>query len=128
MIKYKSGSTEKSVGFISTRLAGTDGVSLETEKWADVFREEGFTCYYFAGELDTPPEYSYLLDIAHFKHPEIKDIYEQFNLVSNYLKKIPEHINVIICAGNHDPVRIAEPQPKIPRKFLEEIINKTNDD
>ena len=60
------------------------------------------------------------------KDLEIKDIYEQFNLVSNYLKKIPEHINVIICAGNHDPVRIAEPQPKIPRKFLEEIYDKPN--
>ncbi len=40
------------VGFISTRLAGTDGVSLETEKWADVFENEGFRCFYFAGELD----------------------------------------------------------------------------
>ena len=28
------------IGFISTRLAGTDGVSLETAKWADVFESE----------------------------------------------------------------------------------------
>ncbi|MCK5784835.1 MAG: glycosyltransferase family 4 protein, partial [Desulfobacterales bacterium] len=62
--------------FISTRLAGTDGVSLETEKWAKVFEKEGFTCFYFAGELDTPPERSYLLDEAHFSHPDIRDIYE----------------------------------------------------
>ncbi len=66
----------KHVGFISTRLAGTDGVSLETEKWAKVFEKEGFTCFYFAGELDTPPERSYLLDEAHFSHPDIRDIYE----------------------------------------------------
>ncbi len=66
----------KNVGFISTRLAGTDGVSLETEKWAKVFEKEGFTCFYFAGELDTPPDRSYLLDEAHFSHPDIKDIYE----------------------------------------------------
>ena len=32
----------KNIGFISTRIAGTDGVSLELEKWADVFRREGF--------------------------------------------------------------------------------------
>ncbi|MBT3312463.1 MAG: glycosyltransferase family 4 protein [Desulfobacterales bacterium] len=95
MIKYKSGSTEKSVGFISTRLAGTDGVSLETEKWADVFREEGFTCYYFAGELDTPPEYSYLLDIAHFKHPEIKDIYENCFSVDIRGRYVTKKINDI---------------------------------
>ena len=62
-------------GFVSTRLAGTDGVSLETAKWADVFRGAGFSCFYFAGELDRPGERSYLLPEAHFKHPEIRDIY-----------------------------------------------------
>ncbi len=63
------------VGFISTRIAGTDGVSLEISKWADVFEGEGFNCFYFAGELDTPPEVSYLSEEAHFKHPEIAKLY-----------------------------------------------------
>ena len=63
------------VGFVSTRFCGTDGVSLETEKWAYVFEQEGFICYYFAGELDRPPAYSYLLPEAHFSHPDIRDIY-----------------------------------------------------
>jgi glycosyltransferase involved in cell wall biosynthesis len=63
------------VGFISTRFAGTDGVSLETEKWADVFKQVGFDCYYFAGELDREPDHSYLVEEAHFQHPDIKDIY-----------------------------------------------------
>ena len=27
--------TSRNIGFISTRFAGTDGVSLETDKWAD---------------------------------------------------------------------------------------------
>lgn len=67
--------TFKNAGFISTRLAGTDGVSLETAKWAQVLEQEGFSCFYFAGELDTPVESSYLLKEAHFKHPDIKDIY-----------------------------------------------------
>jgi glycosyltransferase involved in cell wall biosynthesis len=70
------GSTHN-VGFISTRFAGTDGVSLETAKWADVFQKEGFSCFYFAGELDRPPELSYLAEEAHFAHPEIKYIYTQ---------------------------------------------------
>ena len=48
------------VGFVSTRLAGTDGVSLETAKWADVFKKVGFSSYYFAGELDTGPDISFL--------------------------------------------------------------------
>ena len=41
---------EHKVGFISTRLAGTDGVSLETEKWAAVFEQEGLPAYYLAGD------------------------------------------------------------------------------
>ncbi len=64
------------VGIVSTRLAGTDGVSLEAEKWADILREMGFTCYYFAGELDRPEELSYLVPEAHFTHPEIRAISE----------------------------------------------------
>ena len=63
------------VGFIATRFAGTDGVSLETAKWATVFQREGFSCFYFAGKLDRPPDCSYLAEEAHFTHPEIKDIY-----------------------------------------------------
>ena len=65
------------LGFLSTRIAGTDGVSLETEKWADVFESEGFECFYFAGELDRPPERSMLYEKAHFKHPVIKALHGQ---------------------------------------------------
>ena len=63
------------VGFVATRLAGTDGVSLETEKWERVFEREGFTCYYFAGEIDRPKARSYLVEEAHFQHPDIRRIY-----------------------------------------------------
>lgn len=62
------------VGFIATRLSGTDGVSLETEKWADIFEKKGFNCCYFAGELDRASHCSYLVEEAHFMHPEILDI------------------------------------------------------
>lgn len=67
----------KNVGFISTRIAGTDGVSLELEKWANVFEKFGLNCFYFAGELDRPPERSYLVEEAHFTHPEIKEIHNK---------------------------------------------------
>ncbi len=45
----------KRVGFVSTRISGTDGVSLETYKWYQVLERNGYECYFFAGELDTPP-------------------------------------------------------------------------
>ncbi len=80
------------VGFISTRLAGTDGVSLETDKWADVFENEGCSCFYFAGELDSKPECSYLVEEAHFKHPDIRDIYRKCFGVSKRDRKTTEKI------------------------------------
>ncbi len=64
----------KRIAFISTRIAGTDGVSLEIEKWARVLERMGMECYYIAGELDRPPERSAIIPEAHFSHPEIVSI------------------------------------------------------
>ncbi|MCJ8502317.1 glycosyltransferase family 4 protein [Desulfatitalea alkaliphila] len=58
----------KNIGFISTRFAGTDGVSLEASKWAHVLTEAGHRCFWLAGELERDPEVSWLLPEAHFKH------------------------------------------------------------
>ncbi len=59
------------IGFISFRFAGTDGVSLETSKWAEVLEEMGHRCFYFAGECDRPADVSMVVPEAHFKHEEI---------------------------------------------------------
>ena len=59
----------QNIGFVSTRFAGLDGVSLEAGKWADVLERGGDSCFWFAGELDKDPEKSYLAYEAHFKHP-----------------------------------------------------------
>jgi len=67
----------RNIGFVSFRFAGTDGVSLETAKWADVFEQLGCTSYYIGGELETPSERSMLVEELHFKHPEIRRIYEE---------------------------------------------------
>ena len=64
----------QNIGFISTRIAGTDGVSLEIEKWTEVLERKGYNCYFFAGELDRPEAQSYLVEEAHFKHPVIIEI------------------------------------------------------
>jgi glycosyltransferase involved in cell wall biosynthesis len=75
MPEAAANSKSRNLGIISTRIAGTDGVSLEIEKWADVLEREGFRCFYFAGELDRPPEISYIVEEAHFTHPDVQDIY-----------------------------------------------------
>jgi glycosyltransferase involved in cell wall biosynthesis len=69
-------STSQHIGFVSTRIAGTDGVSLETYKWSRIFNNQRFKCFYFAGELQTPAERSYLSEKSHFRHPEIRKIFK----------------------------------------------------
>ncbi len=66
----------KNIGFVATRLAGTDGVSLEASKWASILEKEGLSCFYFAGECDRPPEHSYVVDEAHFKHPDLRELHQ----------------------------------------------------
>jgi glycosyltransferase involved in cell wall biosynthesis len=58
----------KNIGFISTRFAGTDGVTLEASKWAQVLRQMGNNCFWFAGQLDKSPERSMLVPEAFFQH------------------------------------------------------------
>ena len=68
------------IGFVSTRFAGTDGVSLETAKWAEVLEGEmGHTCFYFAGLIeDRPPDRCLVVPEAFYRHPEIKDRHDRF--------------------------------------------------
>ncbi len=58
------------IGFISTRLAGNDGVSLETMKWAKVLQRMGHTIFYCAGELDPDSPPGMLIPEVHFAYPE----------------------------------------------------------
>ena len=63
-----------SFGFISTRFAGLDGVSLETSKWADMLTSKGCSVYYMAGKLDTDSAISHLAPKAFFEHEEIVEV------------------------------------------------------
>jgi len=57
---------------------------------------------------------------------DIKDIYEQYNEFVKYLKLIPSHINIIVCPGNHDAMRIAEPQPILYKDLAEPVYKLEN--
>ena len=59
------------IGFISTRLNGTDGVSLEVEKWVRVLTRMGHECYFCAGELGGYAAGGTLIPKLHFKHQSI---------------------------------------------------------
>jgi hypothetical protein len=72
----------KNIGFISSRFAGIDGVSLEASKWATVLEKSGHSCYWFAGELDRTPTNCFLVSEAHFQDDENKWVNE--NIYSGY--------------------------------------------
>ena len=60
----------KNIGFVSTRFAGTDGVTLESSKWSEVLEESGHSCFWFAGELDRVRNKCFLVHQAHFQDEE----------------------------------------------------------
>ena len=53
------------IGFVSTRFSGTDGVTLESKKWAEVLEEQGHHCFWFAGELPKGEQKGVLAPLAH---------------------------------------------------------------
>ncbi|MBW2977971.1 DNA-directed DNA polymerase II small subunit [Candidatus Woesearchaeota archaeon] len=52
---------------------------------------------------------------------EIEDIYQQYEACASLLKQIPSSIQLIICPGNHDAMRIAEPQLELYKDFAKSI-------
>lgn len=91
--------TGNRIGIISTRLAGTDGVSLETAKWVKVLNGLGYECCFFSGESDWQPEKTYLVPEAHFEHPEIDalnhdlfDDYQRFQETSIAVNRLKQHL------------------------------------
>ncbi len=80
------------IGFVSTRLSGTDGVSLEVVKWDHVLAGMGHERFYFAGELSWPPERSYHVPEAHFQHPDIvainADLFDDYTRTETTSRRI----------------------------------------
>lgn len=65
------------IGFVSTRLQGIDGVSLETAKWRAVLERHGHRCHAFAGQLDWPAERSLLCEPAFFGEPGVEALHQR---------------------------------------------------
>jgi len=51
----------------------------------------------------------------------IKDIKTQYDRLAEFYAKIPKHIQIIQCAGQHDGVRVPEPQPPVGEEFGEAL-------
>ena len=84
-----------SFGFVSTRLAGTDGVSLETQKWVDVLESKGCRAYYMAGELDRSEEVCQLTPKAFFQHPEILTVQQALFGAKSRRREITNQVHAL---------------------------------
>ena len=60
------------------------------------------------------------------KDLEIRDIFEQYKECARYLSMIRKDINLIICGGNHDALRMAEPQPQLEKNYAKSIYELPN--
>ena len=60
----------KNVGFVSTRFAGQDGVSLESAKWAEVLWEDRHVSFWYSGKSDRAAEISHVVPEAYFGFSE----------------------------------------------------------
>ncbi len=56
----------------------------------------------------------------------IKDIHKQYEAFTNIITQIPEYIEIVICPGQHDAVRWADPQPAVPKEFMPELYSREN--
>ena len=95
----------RKIGFVSTRFAGTDGVSLEAAKWAQVFWDNQDTSYWFAGKLDRDRGVSMDVPEAYFGHPDIQAINDE---VWGTVRRSPRMTRRINELADHLKTGIAE--------------------
>lgn len=80
------------VGFVGTRFAGTDGVSLEASKWARVLWDHRHISFWFAGKLNTDPNVSMLQPHAFFGNPDIQWINDRIFGRTHRKEEVTRHI------------------------------------
>ncbi|MAF35014.1 hypothetical protein CMO91_04175, partial [Candidatus Woesearchaeota archaeon] len=56
----------------------------------------------------------------------VQDIYGQYRACAELLAEIPKEITVVVCPGNHDAMRIAEPQPALSKDFARPLYDLPN--
>ncbi len=56
----------------------------------------------------------------------LTDIYQQYSAFEEFINAVPENIQIIVAPGDHDAVRMGEPQPPIPKEFVPDTHNLTN--
>lgn len=93
----------ENIGFVSTRFSGTDGVSLESAKWANILWDYEHRSFWYAGRLDRAADVSYCVPEAHFDHPENVWINERIwgcldrdRIVSRRIRDVAEYLKITL--------------------------------
>src|SRR3989344_3868265 len=57
---------------------------------------------------------------------EIMNIYDQYKKAAEIFSLVPSHIKIIMCGGNHDAMRLAEPQPVFDKEIAKPLYDLSN--
>jgi len=57
---------------------------------------------------------------------KLRSMREQYALLASYLRRVPKEITMFMCPGQHDAVRVAEPQPLIEKRYAYELYEIEN--
>lgn len=52
---------------------------------------------------------------------DIEDVRKQYERVAELLSQVPSYIRIIVAPGNHDAVRLAEPQPSLSSEVVDPL-------
>jgi mannosylglucosylglycerate synthase len=94
-VNFPSVAAPRRIGFVSTRFHGTDGVTLETRKWAFILEGMGHSSFWMAGLLDAPPQVSYESPLAFFNHPEVAAVQAKLYGVATRTRGITNEIQAL---------------------------------
>ena len=131
IVQRKKSPVDESVAFISDLHVGTDH-----------FMEKNFLEFidYLNGKISNTPEsekIKYLFVAGDLvagvgaypgqdRDLEIKDLEGQYSKTAELFSKIRKDIQIIILPGNHDCVRLMEPQPVLDERYAWPIYNLKN--
>lgn len=77
------------IWFISTRIAGNDGVSLEAVRWRTILTRMGHTVTFVAGEIDRA---GILIPELHFSNQKVVELHDKVVYGKNNFKKVEAEI------------------------------------
>jgi glycosyltransferase involved in cell wall biosynthesis len=109
------------IGFIATRIHGTDGVTLEAKKWAHILGEQGHQCYWMAGLVDTAPDSTHEAPLAYFRHPDVESLHQKLFGVTTRSRAVTNEIQAIKEKLKDEMYRFIgkfQPEVLIPQNIL----------